>query len=182
MCGRAREEVPYRLDMDLLTDEALLKAVLLKHEVAVIKKRSVTRNHHILHTNASNDEAARDVYQWPEHFVADAGKWTWLARQLRKKRIRFSFDINSGTLNSCKGRLSELRKKGVISHDEFSCLFNALTVFADVRRNTDAHTFFGWTVGGAINGDLEQVLLPMVNALFDVYNRGSTIAGSHERH
>jgi len=64
-----------------------------------------------------------------------------------------------------------LVNRGIISRDERWQLHTALQVLLDVRRNVDAHTFFGITVGGSFNGDLEDLYLPAVNLLLDVYNR-----------
>ena len=90
---------------------------------------------------------------------------------MKNKKIRHTFDIDTGTIGSGKDNLSRLKKQGKISDDEHRCLLNALTVFCDVRRNTDIHTYYGWTVGGSINQDLDAVYLPMVNLLFDIYRR-----------
>jgi hypothetical protein len=78
------------------------------------------------------------------------------------------FDVNIGTLGNAITGLSHLLAKGIIDDDQYGCLFNSLRVLADMRRNIDAHTFYGITVGGSINGDLESLYLPAVNLMLQL--------------
>ena len=151
--------------------ECLLKAVLLKHEVPIVKKRNIATKHVSLDKTASNYSKVLEVYALPENFFVDVKGWPWLDRQLKERQICYTFDIDVGTIGSGKNNLLKLKKQGKISDDEHRCLFNALTVFCDVRRNTDMHIYYGLTVGGSINQDLDAVYLPMVNLLFDIYHR-----------
>ncbi len=79
------------------------------------------------------------------------------------------FDISTGTLGPLIPRLRHLVAKGILTENECHDVTNALLVFAAIRRNVDAHTFFGITIAGAIQHDLPNLYVPMVNTLIQAY-------------
>ena len=151
--------------------ECLVKAVLAKHECLSVQKGKVSEKGRSLERKAGNFDDADRVYRGIRLIAVEAKSFPWLEEELRRKRIKYLFDFNTKTLGDCIAGLAKLERKNVIVTDERRSLFNALQVLADVRRNIDAHTFYGLTVGGSFNGDLENLYLPAVNLLLDIYHR-----------
>lgn len=149
--------------------ELLFKAVLARYQVLCISNNNVSKMKNTFLKGTSND-AAQNVY----HFIREArvsATDSYLKGELRKKRITNIYDLSTGTLGGSIGRLKALLEQKVIQDDERAFLHSATQTLLDVRRNVDAHTFFGLTVGKSINGDLENVYLPAINLLLDVYHR-----------
>ena len=46
-----------------------------------------------------------------------------------------------------------------------------MNVLRLMRRNIDAHSFLKSRVVGSINGDLENIYVPMIDLLIKIYNR-----------
>lgn len=149
--------------------ELLFKAVLAKHKVLGISKKDVSKMKNTFLKGTSNDSVQK-VY----NFIS-AAKVTatdnYLKGELQKKRITNIYDLSTGTLGGSIGKLKALLEQKVIQDDERAFLHSATQTLLDVRRNVDAHTFFGLTVGRSINGDLENVYIPAINLLLDVYHR-----------
>ncbi len=154
--------------------ECLLKAVLCKHKCLEVQKGKVTSKPDELNKHAANYVAARRVYDAVTPISVTVRTFDWLKTRVESQGVERLFDFNSGTLGNAIGRLGKLVARGIVSADERWQLHNALQVLLNVRRNVDAHTFYGITVGGSINGDLENLYLPAVNLLLDVYNRAET--------
>lgn len=149
--------------------ELLFKAVLARYQVLCISNNNVSKMKNTFLKGTSND-AVQNVY----HFIREArvsATDSYLKGELRKKRITNIYDLSTGTLGGSIGRLKALLEQKVIQDDERAFLHSATQTLLDVRRNVDAHTFFGLTVGKSINGDLENVYLPAINLLLDVYHR-----------
>lgn len=149
--------------------ELLFKAVLARYQVLCISNNNVSKMKNAFLKGTSND-AVQNVY----HFIREArvsATDSYLKGELQKKRITNIYDLSTGTLGGSIGRLKALLEQKVIQDDERAFLHSATQTLLDVRRNVDAHTFFGLTVGKSINGDLENVYLPAINLLLDVYHR-----------
>ena len=147
--------------------ECLAKSVLIKHGVLRIKKKEKTEKQSQLRKNASNYEAAIQAYVFINALYIDytGPSLTPFEEHCVEKEILHLYNLNIGTLGDVINHLGTLREKGVIDDDQTGCLANALQVLSDIRRNIDAHTFYGITVGGSINGDLDELYLPAVNLL-----------------
>jgi hypothetical protein len=151
--------------------ECLFKAVLCKHECLNIERKNVTQKDNSLDKQAVNYAAARDVYAMLKVWLVHADSFPWLARELRAKKVTHLFDFSTRTLGACIDSLGTLEKRGKITQAERRNLFNAMRVLSDVRRNVDAHTFYGITVGGSLQGDLDNLYQPSISLLLDVYHR-----------
>lgn len=69
---------------------------------------------------------------------------------------------------------SEIKKlvdKGIISQVELTLLNRSLELFTVIRRNIDSHIFLKQRIVGSINHNIENVYIPMVNLLINIYNR-----------
>jgi hypothetical protein len=149
--------------------ELLFKAVLAKHKILQIGKKGVSEMKETFIKGTSID-SVRTVYYFVEEARVSSAD-DYLKNELSKHRITKIYDFSTGTLGSSIGILKKLVDRKVISDDERAFLHAATQTLLDVRRNVDAHTFFGLTVGKSINGDLENVYLPAINLLLNAYHR-----------
>lgn len=152
--------------------ELLFKAMLAKHNALCIVKTNVSEmNNHFV--KGTSNAAVLKVYQ----FVKDARVSPtddYLKSELLKNHITNIYDFSTGTLGSSIGKLKVLLAHKVISDIERVTLHDASRTLLDIRRNIDVHSFFPLRVGRSLNGDLENVYLPTINLLLDIYNRPST--------
>ena len=152
--------------------ECLLKAVLLKHEIPIVSNSgTVARARKKIDQSASNSGAANAVLDGIEVFSIEAVDWPWLAGQLSRGALTFLFDFDTGTLGQLEQRLKDLEAKGIIAAAERAELANALVILRTVRRNVVAHTYYNQAFFGPFNNDLDDLYLPLVNKLLDVYRR-----------
>jgi len=147
--------------------ELLAKSVLIKYNVLSIEKKKRTDKHKLLIKNVSNYQSAKLVYdfinlafiKYDDH---ELSPFEWSCVNVDLAHI---YNINMGTLGTVITDLKKLKSNGILSPDQYGELVNALQVLSDIRRNVDAHTFYGLTVGKSINGDLENLYLPAINLL-----------------
>ncbi|MEK7353130.1 MAG: hypothetical protein AABZ77_01315 [Chloroflexota bacterium] len=151
--------------------ELLFKAVLLRHKTIPITKGhvSVRINKDLL--ESPSIAAIQNVYSFVDAAMVSASNNDYLQRELNKQKIKHLYDFSTGQLGGLIGTLRKLLDKNVISPDERAILNNATWTLLDLRRNVDAHTFYGLIVSRSLNKDLENVYLPAINLLLDVYNR-----------
>lgn len=149
--------------------ELLFKAVLAKHKVLNITKGNVSKRKDTL-LNCASIDSVLNVYQFIEGAQVSA-KDDYIKGELRKLRITNLYDFSTGQLGGSIGRLKKLLDQKIISDDERAFLHDATQTLLDLRRNVDAHTFYGLTVGKSINNDLDKLYLPAINLLLNVYHR-----------
>ena len=154
--------------------ECLLKAVLCKHECMPIQKGKVSERAAELNPVGTNHAEALRVLSGAGGIEVTADTNRWLAGRLQQKRIDKLYDIDTRPLMENITTLKKLVQNGLITKEERWSLHNSLLVLKDVRRNVDVHTFYSLTIGGSFCGDLENLYMPAVNLLLDVYNRVPT--------
>jgi len=88
-----------------------------------------------------------------------------LKSRVTKRGISLLYELDLGTLGNCKNLLLKLKEKGILSENESADFFNSVQVLSDVRRNFDIHNVSPINVLGSINGDLDNLYLPMINIL-----------------
>lgn len=153
--------------------ECLLKGVLCRHECMPVRKGKVSERVGELRPEGSNYPQAKHVLEGAGSIAVTAQGNRWLERMFAEKGIDKLFDIDTCPLNDNINALKQLVTKGLITREERWSLYNAIVVLKDVRRNVDVHTFYSITIGGSFNGDLENLYLPAVNLLLDVYCRSA---------
>ena len=147
--------------------ECLLKAVLLKHECLPIKKKDLAAKE-----AQATDPAVKNVYSGFQSWQAIAKRNTWLDGEFSQLNINYAWEMNTQTFGALSGGPSnDLETKGKIDSAENQKLREFIGLFADVRRNVDAHMFLKIKVFKNVNGDLENVYVPLIQFLFDVYDR-----------
>jgi len=160
--------------------ECLLKAVLCRHECMQVRRGKVSQRHGELRPAGSNHSQAKHILGLVASIVAVAKSNAWLEGMLHKKNITKLYDIDTHALRNNIEALACLVKKDLMTEAERWSLHNALVVLTNVRRNVDLHTFYGLTVGGpfrvkdggsVISDEIEDLYLPAVNLLLDIYNR-----------
>ena len=162
--------MPMRLSFNVGI-ECLLKAVLLKCEIPIISHSRATKTKAKLLTTARNYSSAEEICDFIADWGVYADSWTWARKQLAAKNIFHMFDISTGTLGALIPQLRHLVAKGIVTEDEYKDMTNSLLVFAAIRRNVDAHTFFGIKIAGGIQHDLSRLYVPTVNTLIQAYWR-----------
>lgn len=153
--------------------ELLFKAMLAKHKALSITKKNVSEMKQLF-LRGTSFEVILKVYQ----FVKDARVSpddAYLKSELNKNQITNIYDFSTGTLSSSIGKLSVLLEHKVIQDDERAFLHAASQTLLNIRRNFDVHSFFPLKVGRSLNGDLENVYLPAINLLLNIYHRPSTL-------
>ena len=151
--------------------ELLFKSILAKHKALCISKQHVSDMKHLFLKGTSFDSVLK-VYQ----FVKDARVSPdddYLKGELQKNGITNIYDLSIGTLGSSIGKLSVLVERKVIQETERAFLHAASHTLLDIRRNFDVNMFFPLKVSRSLNGDLENVYLPAINLLIDIYHRHS---------
>ncbi len=58
-----------------------------------------------------------------------------------------------------------------ITFQEKDEIYKALEVFRIMRRNVDSHIYLKSRTAGSINSDIEDVYIPVINLLIDIYKR-----------
>ena len=151
--------------------ELLFKSVLAKHKALCIAKQRVSDMKNVFLKGTSFDSVLK-VYQ----FVKDARVSPdddYLKSELQKNGITNIYDLSIGTLGSSIGQLNLLVDHKVIQENERAFLHAASHTLLDIRRNFDVHAFFPLKISRSLNGDLENVYLPAINLLLDIYHRPS---------
>ncbi len=151
--------------------ECLTKAVLLKHEISIIKSKKANP---ASVKNIKNQEI-RFVYNYFKRATLKSQRNKWLENELQRKKLIHPQEINTFTLGAIyNGKIDALSKKlssqQKMTDDERIFLNESIELFTTIRRNVDAHIFLKETVYGSINGDLE-VYLRMINLLIEIYYR-----------
>jgi len=144
--------------------ELLFKSALSKHKALTISKKNVSGHN-------SQIEAISRVYSYVQEAQVSAPADEYLRSQLNTQGISNLYDFSTGGLGSCRACLNKLLERKLITSEEKDFLKDATQLLSDIRRNVDVHTFFGFTVGKSIYGDLENVYLPALNLLLQVYWR-----------
>lgn len=148
--------------------ENLLKAVFLRHQISLLKKRNIAQKapggSHALSTTA-----ASQVYKGVIDIGIQAETNPWLASEIARLDIQHPWELNLGTLGAYRRQLSCLTAKSVMTPLEEEQISNAITVLSDIRRNVDAHVFLKAQTAGNINGDLTAVYLPACNLLLRAF-------------
>lgn len=148
--------------------ETLLKAVFLRHEISLLTKRDVAQKVPG-GPKAPSTPAAANVYNTVKTVAIKATNNHWLASELQRLGISHPLELNTGTMGKYREHLGDLVQKGVITQAEEQMLKDSLMVFADIRRNVDAHVFLKSQTGGSINNDLTAVYIPACNTLLKAF-------------
>ena len=144
--------------------EMLVKSVLVKHDCLPFRKKP--KNEDQLEKSASNYDDCLKIYrEFVGIFSVSATNNPNIDIRLKKENIGLLYELNLGTLGSCKRHLACLKDKGILSSEEWANVFNAIQTLLDVRRNFDAHNYSNLSVVGSINGDLDDLYLPAINIL-----------------
>ena len=130
-----------------LAAEILLKACLLKHHISFFKKRSHS--------------------EYGEKVTADANKW--LDETLRKLKIDYVAQINTGTVSTALKRAEkELFSKLSIDAEKAKLINQMFYIIIRTRRNRNSHFFFP-NQGHIDINEVEMLFLPLLNRLEELY-------------
>lgn len=165
--------------------ECLAKAVLIKHNVMTITKRKFSSNlppqfptsfpsydDKQAYQATHSPDIYQKVYLYVESIDIQVTNGTWLDNEFVRLNIRHPFEINTPTLGSiCNTEIQKLLIANIITNDESNLLKNGLELFTKMRRNVDAHVFLKSRVIGSINSDIENVYIPIINLLVNIYKR-----------
>ena len=163
--------------------ECLVKAVLLKHHLLTIRKVSLnSKNDYQKSSFLSYEEkkqytAERDsdvfwkVYQHVKSIHITSNKNEWLARVFKEKEIKYSREILTPTLGKIhREELPKLLANNLLTQEDYSFLEQAIKTFIDIRRNVDVHIYLKARTVGSINNDIENIYIPMINMLINIYH------------
>lgn len=140
------ETVDFWRDISLAA-ELLLKASLLKHEIAFFKKRA-------------HAEYGKKV---------TAANNPWLEKTLKQMEIDYIAQINTGTISTAlRSAEADLFEK--ISLDNYSATLISKTLYIIIRtrRNRNNHFFFP-NQSQIDPSDVEILYLPLLNKLEEIY-------------
>jgi len=147
--------------------EFLLKSKLVLHDCLNIERKHIfgKDGNPKLNKSALNYEQCFTVYNYINSLVITVENNNELKSRVTKRGISLLYELDLGTLGNCKNLLLKLKEKGILSENESADFFNSVQVLSDVRRNFDIHNVSPINVLGSINGDLDNLYLPMINIL-----------------
>jgi hypothetical protein len=165
--------------------ENLAKAVLLKHHIPIISRRgnfdgkippSRTNFHDYQERQTYNAAYVLDKYQKVYQHVfstnVSAKNNQWLADQFQNAGIQHPLEINTPTMHALyETWLPRLVPLGIITNTEKEEIQKSMEVFKLMRRNVDAHIFLNGRVIGSIDRDIEDIYLPLINLLIEIFKR-----------
>ena len=132
-----------------LSAEILLKASLLKHNIAFLKKRA--------HGKYGDKVTANDNQ--------------WLKSRLEELEIEYLAEINTGTVSTALKRAeAELFEKVSLNPKEGVLISEMFYIIIRTRRNRNNHFYFP-NQNSVDLSDVEILYLPLLNRLEEIYNR-----------
>ncbi len=147
--------------------ENLLKSIFIKHQVLRIEK-----NEAIIKVEPSAPKKFQDIYSYVTSIGISASSNLWLQTEFDRLDINNPFEIKTNTLwNLCTIELKDMLNLSKITQTEYDEICNSMNVLRLMRRNIDAHSFLKNRVVGSMNGDLENIYVPMIDLLIKIYNR-----------
>jgi len=144
--------------------ECLTKALLLKHQIPIIKKKNLL-DKGMGKSQQLKTVAAAKVYEVVKMVEVTSNNNPWLQSEFVNLGIKHVREINTQTLGFCKNKLGDLTRKRVFNSGKEEFLFDAITVLLDIRRNVDAHVFLKSQTGDNIHGDLSDIYIPAINIM-----------------
>ncbi len=168
--------------------ETLSKAVLLKHRVLSISRRSDfddkkkkppprrTQFNTYQEAKAYNKSYTLNKYQKVYAHVNNLNikcdNNPWLQSQFLSVGIVHPLEINTPTLHKIYStEIPKLVTAGKISVTEQEELASSLEVLKLMRRNVDAHVFLQGRTIGSIDRDIEDIYVPLIKLLIEIYKR-----------
>lgn len=145
--------------------EMLIKSVLLKHNCLNFNKKRIETKIKGLNKSASNYSNSLFAYNFISSFEVTSSKNAHILNELKSNDIHLLYEVNLGTLGDCQSKILKLKCNNIISEADYSNLYNSIQVLLDLRRNFDIHNYSNLNVLGSINGDLDNLYLPMINLL-----------------
>lgn len=144
--------------------ELLIKSVLLKYDCLPISRVDIKSNKLIKSADNYKD-AFRLFNGFAEIFSISSKNNCDIAKYLVKNKIKSQYELNLGNLGDCREYIKKLFMKNIITNEDYNNIYNSVLVLATVRRNIDIHNYSNLNVLLSINGDLENLYLPMINTL-----------------
>lgn len=165
--------------------ENLIKATLIKHKVLSITRRNDFDNKlPVMETQfadytelqsyrqSSILDRYQKVYQHVNEVTLTADNNPWLGQQFLNVGINHPLEINTPTLLKLSSKeIPKLEIIGKITFQESDDIFKALEVFRLMRRNVDSHIYLQSRTIGSIDRDIDDVYIPLINLLTNIYNR-----------
>lgn len=165
--------------------ENITKAALIKHKVLTITRRNdfdnklnvsggLNNNAVTLHGNGLQVklDQYQSVYQEVLNTDISSKDNLWLKDQFNKANILHPFEINTPTLHLLYSiEIPKLIEKGIIIKEENAMIEKSLEVLKLMRRNVDSHVFLKNRTIGSINNVIEEIYLPVINLITNIYHR-----------
>lgn len=149
--------------------EYLVKAVLIKHEIDIFKKKKEGEKFEHFH-KLSGTTIVRDEYETGFPIVAPENPW--LQQMFDKNKIRFPKQVNTETIGSIarNKKFNELVSKNKLKQIDADIIHESLKHLANHRRNNDLHVHL-MSLTFIDNNDLPMIYLPLVNLLIFAFQK-----------